>query len=121
MIKRLMLCLCAALALSACSMGGVTSAPAPLTHTVIDEQALTLASQTVDVLALSATALVKNHVIRAGSPTALKLADGLDRARNAVMAAASARKAGNATSYAEALTQARAAIAQVRSALNPEN
>ena len=110
--------------MGACTLGGplsVPPAPAPLTHTIIDEQALTLASQTVDVLALSASALVKNHVITPGSPAALKLADGIDRARTAINAAALAREAGNSKSYAEALTKARAAIAQVRSVLNPEN
>lgn len=110
--------------MGACTLGSplsVPPAPAPLTRTIIDEQALTLAGQTVDVLALSASALVKSHAIVPGSPTALKLADGLDRARAAINAAALARAAGNATSYAEALTKARAAIGQVHRALNPEN
>lgn len=102
-----------------CTMGSVTSAPAPLTHTVIDERALTLAAQTVDVLALSATALVKNHIIVAGSPTAVRLANALDKARNGVKAASAARDAGNATTYGEALAKASQAVAEIRSIISP--
>lgn len=126
-MKRLILAAALAVSLSGslagCVAGGLPSvpAPAPLTRTVIDEQALTLATQTVDVLALSASALVKNGVIVRGSPPAQRLATALDTARDGINAAATAREAGNAASYGEAITKASAALAQVRAIINPEN
>lgn len=104
---------------AACTPGGVVSSPAPLKHTIIDERALTLAAQTVDVLALTATALVKNHIIVAGSPAAVRLANALDTARDGVKAAALARAAGNAATYGEALSKASQAVAEIRSIISP--
>lgn len=133
-MKRLIFAVCAAMALTACSFddGTVHSAasaaagaadaagakpPTPAAATVIDEQAVTLAAKAVDTVALSASALVRASVIQARSPAALKLADALDRARRSVNAAAAARRAGNAASYRAALTDAEAAIADVRRAI----
>ncbi len=103
---------CANLAAGAADV--VSSPGAPLTKTTIDEKALTLAAKTTDALALSASALVRAHVITAGSPTALSMASWLDELRGAVNAAATAREAGNATTYAEALNRAEAAVAQIK-------
>lgn len=88
--------------------------PAPLTATSIDEKALTIAAQALDTTALSASALVKAHVIVAGSPRALGLATALDKARHGVNAAAAARRVGNAASYRAALADAESAIAEIR-------
>ena len=94
---------------------------APLTRTILDEKGLTLAAQAVDVAALSASALVKAHVITPGSPAALRLADGLDRARDGINLAALARDAGNAPSYTAALAKAGEALAGVKAVLNGSN
>lgn len=126
-MRNYLFSLCAALCLlSGCGIAAVlgepaSAPPAPLSQTIIDEKALTLAAQTVDVLAISASALVKARVIQAGSPAALSMADGLDKARTAVNLAALARDAGNASSYAAAITKASAAIAQIRTAINKGN
>lgn len=91
--------------------------PITCAKTSFDEKALTLAAQSVDVLALSASALVKAGVVTKGSPNALKLATGLDDARIGVNSAELAREACNATSYSTALAKATAAIATIKSAL----
>lgn len=92
----------------------VASAPAPAERTTIDEKAVTLAAQTVDALALTASALVQARVIVPGSPLALRLAKALDVARDGVNAAELARQAGSAGSYAVALDRALAAVAEIK-------
>ena len=93
-------------------------APAPVKladGTTIDERLLTVSAKTVDALALSVTALVHSGVVKAGSPTAMSLATGLDDARvglNAAMAATSA------TSYSAALFTVEAAVAQIKVSLH---
>jgi hypothetical protein len=123
-MKRMILAVCAALALSGCAAlgnlaGGLPPSPAAAAdQTTLDEKAVTVAALAVDALAVSATHLVQAGVIEKGSPRALAVADGLDRARRWVNAAAAARRAGNADSYAEALTKAGEALAAVKFALN---
>lgn len=134
-MKRLVLMACAVLALAGCAFGGegtVRSAadiaaasadaigvkpPTPAADTAIDEQLVTIAIKGVDTAAISASALVRARVIAPGSPTALKLATALDRARHGVNAAAAARKVGNATSYRAALADAEAALAEIQTAI----
>lgn len=128
---RILLCAMLALVLTACGNAGgkVHSAatvaatvadaawakpPAPLASTAFDEKALTLMAKAVDTAALSASALVRMKAIEPGSPRAIALATALDKARDAVNAAASARKAGSAASYTEALANAEAAFTQIR-------
>ena len=95
--------------------------PETTTKTIIDEQALTLATKTVSVLADAASALVRVGVIEPHSPTAQTIARGLDDARNGVNAAALAREAVNARSYSEALDKAKAAVVAVQAAINGRN
>lgn len=131
---RFFLCAMLALVLTACGDAGgkvhsaatvaatvadAAGAPAPavLDRTEIDEKALTLAARAVDAAALSASALVRAKVVEPGSPRAIALATGLDKARDAVNAAAAARKAGSAGSYREALAHAEDALAQIRQAV----
>lgn len=102
------------LVLSACTPTGLTSTPAPLEQTTIDEKAVTLAASTVDALALSASALVKAGVVAPGTPRALSLATALDTARDAVNAAEAARKAGSATNYQTAIARAQEAVSQIK-------
>jgi hypothetical protein len=117
-MKRLLFAASLALALPACTPGGVASIPpAPLSHTTIDEKALTLAAKAVDTAALSASALVRVGVIEPGSPSAQRLARALDDARNAVNAAEAAREAGSATSYADAIAKANSALAAINTVI----
>ena len=95
----------------------VSTAPAPLERTVLDEKAVTLAAQAVDAAAISASAMVRVGIITPGSPTALKLARALDTARDGVNAAELARQAGSASSYSVALDKALAAVADLKTIL----
>ncbi len=111
-----------ALLLTSCTAASVADTvgikpPVTCAATTIDEKALTLAAQSVDVMALSASALVKAGIVTKGSSNALKLAKGLEDARIGVNAAELARQACNATSYSAALSKATAAIATIKSAL----
>lgn len=134
-----------ALTVSACNFGGegtVRSAatiaassadaigltpPTPAANTAADERAVTLAAASVDTAAITASALVRTCAAAAavypscpflaGSPSARRIATGLDRARHGVNAAAAARRAGNSATYRAALAEAEAALAEVRSAI----
>lgn len=121
-MRRLLALAVASLALAACTpTSGVPSLPesprAIADMTIADEKAVTLAAQAVDTLALSASALVRAGVIEPGTPRAQAIARALDDARNWVNAAATAREAGNAASYNEALIKSGEALAAIRLAL----
>ena len=114
-MKRILLVVLGALALAGCSFGSLASmppAPAELSNrTVLDEQAA-LAVE----LAYKATRLAGETALDAGlikGDTARRLADIDMRAYSAVLAVRAAYRAGNAESYAQALTHARAVIAEV--------
>lgn len=94
-------------------------APAPLEQTTVDEKALVLALETFDTVLTSVDILLEAGYIVPGSPRALEIAGNIDRARNALGAASAAQRAGSTSSYLEALEEARAAIALVKSALKP--
>lgn len=113
-MKRMILAACAALSLTACDPAAIVSAPAPLGQTILDEKAITLAAQAVDAVAISASALVKVGLIKPGTPAALKLAAGLDLARDSVNAAEKARQAGSATNYVTAINRALAAVKDIK-------
>ena len=110
-------CLFAALSLGACMPIGLNSAPAPLAATAIDDVALRTAWQGFEVAIQTITLLRQAGVIKAGSPSALKIADGIDRVTAALNAAEHAATVGSTTDYTVALTEARAAIADLRLAL----
>lgn len=95
----------------------VSTSPAPLERTVLDEKAVTLAAQAVDAAALSASALARTGIVRPGSDTALAMARALDTARDGVNAAELARQAGSESSYSAALAKATAAIADLKTIL----
>lgn len=123
---RIPLAFAAALALSGCGLTSLfmppttagTAAPVtPLGNTVVDEQVIKLAFQTLDTAAISAKALVATHVITAGSPKALAIADGLDTTRKWLNFADKARRAGNATSANAAYAEATQAMSDLTDAL----
>ena len=118
---KLMLPLCAALALSGCALPTMTlggpQAPAPLAATTIDDRALTAAWKTHDLLqdALNLYMDAKPSII--GTPQARRVADVNDAITAALSAAEAAAAAGSTTSYLAALTDAREALAQMKTAL----
>lgn len=99
--------------------GPIGQAPAPLAATAIDERALVLGLQSFDATLDAIDLLVEAKIIKPGSPTAVRLADAIDTTRLAFQAAGNAQRAGNTTSYSEALVLATAALADVRTALRP--
>lgn len=115
-MKRLLIT--AALALSACAPTAVTTAPAPLNQTVIDEKALLVAINGAEAIRAAVDVLVAAKVIVPGTPRALAVRDALVKARNGLNAAAAAQKAGSTASYFTAIEQANQAITQIRSVLN---
>lgn len=117
-MKRLILGLL--VILSACSTMPASipvEAPAPLAKTVIDDTALSAAWKSFDV-ALDAIALLREReIIKVGSPRALAIASGIDRALAALQAAEHAAAAGSTTSYLTALSEARLAFTDIRIAI----
>lgn len=115
---RLVACLAPAMiALAACSPGSVTSAPAPLAQTVIDEQAVRLVWEGFNTALDAINVLRRAGVIQDGSPAARSLADGIDRTTLALTAASAAQRAGNATDYVTAMNEARDALLAMRDLL----
>lgn len=104
-----------ALALASCQPGSVLNPPAPLAQTTIDEKGLIVALQTFDTVLTAVDRLVAAGVIKPGSPRAVAIADAIHNAKIAFQAASAAQRAGNATGYLTALTNAQTAIAQVNS------
>lgn len=111
-----------ALSLSACSgfLEDVSSAPAPLEQTVIDERGLVLALETFDTTLTSVDILIETGYITPGSEKALQIADYIDSAKAWLQVASRAQRAGSTASYAEAITNARSAIAGVKAILSPD-
>lgn len=81
-------------------------APAPLADTSIDEKAILVALESADTIATSVDVLIDLKVIVPGTPRALAVKSALIRMRSALTAASAARRAGNAKSYADLLTNA---------------
>ena len=107
--------------LSACTIPGVqlgtAPAPAPLAQTALDDKALKAVWQSFEVVIDSVTLMRRTGVIKVGSPTALRIADGLERGIKAIEAAEHAVAAGSTTSYLAALAEIRLAITDIRAAI----
>lgn len=117
-MKRLIL-IAAALSLPACALPSFSlgTAPTPLASTVVDDKALDAAWRSFDI-ALDALDLwmdAKPSVI--GTPKAIKIADGIDKVTTLLTAAEKAASAGSTKDYAEALTDAKAALVELRVAM----
>ena len=125
-MKRPLLVRNAVAALAALSLAGCTTFPADpgINTSGTLETAQTRAGQTLviawrafDALLTAVDGLQAAGAITAGSPRALRIADGLDRARNALNAATDALRAGNQADYTQALALAQAALGEARSAI----
>jgi len=70
-----------------------------------------------DAILTAVQALRAAGVIQQGSPRALRIADALERALNALNAATNAVRAGNETSFTSAMELARQAFSDAESAI----
>lgn len=105
----------AAFSLTSCSfIDKAISAPAPLSHTVIDERGLVLSLQVFDTMLTAVDRLVEARVIVPGSPRALQIADAIRSAKLAYEAASAAQRVGSSGSYIEAISQAQIAISRIQ-------
>ncbi len=122
----------AALALSACGsiptqptpgqIGAVIDASgvpytSPGASTIIDDKALIVALQSADTIATSVDALVAVGAVQPGSERALAIRSGLIRLRRLLTAASAAQRAGEAQTYAQALTDAARAAQDITAAI----
>jgi hypothetical protein len=80
-------------------------------------QALIVAWRGFDAILTAVDGLRAAGVIRDGSPKALRVADALDRARNALNAATEAVRIGNAGGFTGAMSQAQLAFTDARAAI----
>lgn len=119
-MKRLLL-LFAPVMLSGCGvMSDILTAPtppAPLAQTVIDDQAVVFGYQALDTTLTVVDALVATGAITPGSVKANRIADIIDTTRDWLNAAAAAQKVGQAHSYREAMANAKAALAKLKTAI----
>lgn len=93
-------------------------APAPFAKTLIDEKGVLIALESAEVIATGVDHLVAAGVIVRGSSNALTIKQGLISLKAFLRTASAAQKAGNATTYSEAMTEAAKAFRTVASALN---
>lgn len=103
----------AALSLISCQPTSITQPPAPLNSTTIDEKTLIVALQTFDTTLTAVDRLIAAGVIKPGSPRALQIAEAIHKAKVAFQAASAAQRAGSATDYLSALTNAQVAMASI--------
>ena len=115
------LLLSVSLALSACSTTTagthLTTSPAPLAHTQVDDHALIAVDHTFDLALDAINLLIDNKVITPGTPKAKSLAAVIRKVNTALDAGASFAAAGSNSSYLAALHEAETGIAQLRSIL----
>lgn len=111
-----------ALVLAACdpaALGGVAApaAPAPLERTTVDDAALQKAWQTFDALLDALNLLGDAGVIVPGTPRGRAVAAAIRKVNRGLAAAERFAAAGSTSSYLEALNEAGAGIAEIRTAL----
>jgi hypothetical protein len=117
-MKRLAILI--ALSLTACGPEkglNIAAAPAPLAATSIDEDVVSVGFEAFDMALYAVDALVAAGKIVKGSPRALDIKSKIAFGKNALNAARAAQKAGNTTSYSEALAEAGEALRLVKTAL----
>ncbi len=119
---RTMILAVACLALASCGLGSIGSAsstapPAPLASTQIDDKALVVAFDAYDTVLDAVDALIAANILKPETPRALKVANALETAKNALNAAREAQLAGSAQTYEDALRRAQNAFLLAQSAL----
>lgn len=120
-MKKIFAALSLAIMATACTpLDLVSSAgtpPAPLQKTVIDEKALLATWDAFDVALSAIDALVATGYIVKDTPFALKIKGYVETTQTALNAATAAQKAGSATDYITALTEAQKAMKLAGAAL----
>lgn len=126
-MRRIAIAVLAALSLSACGLvpliTGIQTAPptsSALASTSIDESAIDFARDSFDAALFGVDALMDMGKIKPGSPEARNLAKLIRQIAGFLGAADSAQKAGQASTYNEAFRNAKAALAQFRTAIGIE-
>jgi hypothetical protein len=111
----------ACLALTGCAgLGGLPSSPAAVAEsTVLDEQGALGVELAYKALRTALELAVDTGALRGEAATRAAALD--NRAYGAVFAARAAYRAGNATSYAQAVTDARAAITAALAAIGSKS
>lgn len=111
----------AALALAGCASfpadPGFNSSGTVATAKTKAGQTLVVAWRAFDALLTAVDGLQAAGVLTAGSPKALKVADLLDRARNALNAATDAVRTGDEGSFNDALAMAQSALDEAKAAI----
>lgn len=128
---RSLILLAASLSLCACgATGPVASAgtsPAeskasppstPLAQTKIDDKVIILSFEALGVAATATNVLIDTGIIKPGTASALKLADGLEVCRAWLNIASDAQRAGQAQDYATAIAQATSALAGIQAQIS---
>jgi hypothetical protein len=119
-MKRIIVVVCAALALSGCGLTGLAALPtspqAVANETVLDEQAILAVELAYKAARLACETGVDAGAIRGAN--AARFAEIDNRAYAAVQTARRAYRAGNATGYGAALAEARAAINEMLNLLS---
>ncbi len=99
---------------SGCSaIQAVTNGQPVLGGTVVDEKALAFAEEAMQFADDESSAAVHAGLLTAGSPNAVKIADGEKKAHDLLVAARAAQHAGNAADMAGKLSGAQTAIAAI--------
>lgn len=86
-------------------------------RTTIDEKGVRIAFATADATATIIDSLVANGQIVRNTPVARRLKAALLAVRSGLIAASAAQRAGNATSYRDALVKAQVAVSEISAAL----
>ncbi len=104
----------AVFALAGCSgcsaVGSLTGDKPVLGQTVLDEKALAFAEEAFGFANAEASAAVHTGLLKAGSPTAIQVADGLATAHTALVGARCLYAAGDATNLAGRVEAAKCAV-----------
>jgi uncharacterized protein YaiL (DUF2058 family) len=121
-MRKLLLAPALALCLSGCGLMGMlpspgSAPPAPLSATVIDDQAVNFAFETFDAALTLVDQLIAAGKIKTGTPEAKALAVKIRQINHFLAVADAAQKAGQAATYAEAFRNARTALTEFRAAI----
>jgi hypothetical protein len=117
-MRRLMLCAAlACMSLTGGCMAEALEAPAPLAGMVLDDQAVAYAFETADAVTSLVDARIAQGKLVPGTPKAKTVAGYLRTLKAAVNAASAAQRAGSASSYREAFSNAKIALAAIRAAV----
>lgn len=123
-MKRLIYAVCIALSLSACEPLTAGSTPvaslpgsAPVCG-VLQSDKFDIALKAYGAATDAINLLIDAHALTPGSAKAVAIANANDKVLVAFVTAEHARQACNSTSYLAALSEAQAAIAEVRAALH---